>query len=92
MGKRVAEKGKSACYDKAPHCAAVQTHEDRTQKNHPHGFVRQGKKAIASFKQAVPLRSDLFSLQGEGKEEEQYATNPNPAGNPEPWPWSFEFA
>ena len=33
-----------------------------------YGFVRQGKKAMASFKQAVPLRTDLFSLQGGQRE------------------------
>ena len=75
MGEGVPEEGEPARYDKTTHYAATQTHEDRTQKNHPYGFVRQGEESITPFKYGITLRADLFSLQREDKEEEERQTN-----------------
>ena len=92
MGKRVPEEREPACYDKTTHYTATQTHEDRAQENHPYGIVRQGEESVTPFKYGVALRADLLSLQGEGKEEEERATNHNPTGKREPCPRPSEFA
>ena len=92
MRKRVPEEREPARYDKTTHYAATQTHEDRAQENHPYGIVRQGEESVTPFKYGVALRANLLSLQGEGKEEDERATNYNPTGKREPYLRAFEFA
>ena len=73
MGKRVAEKGKPSCYDKAPHCAAVQTHEDRPKE--PSSRICPTRKESDGFFQAGCPPENRFVLLARGGQRERAMRN-----------------